>query len=226
VNIEIKQTSPEGHVFIFKETKHTIFVSPVLKVNNQTTPYPRQHIAIYTKNYSMSQRQAKTAIAFVLKVKLENDFILEPMLIKHRLFINRFWKTSYPPAQSTVRKFRWSGHFGPGQMYKEIEQTSPEGRLFEFKKKTYTIFVSPIQTADNQTPYPRQHVAIYTKNNTMTKGQAKAAISFVLKVTLGNDFILYPMVIEHKLFIDQFWKTSFPARPKAEQKILECIREL
>jgi hypothetical protein len=60
----------------------------------------------------------------------------------------------------------------------------------------------------------------------MTKGQAKAAISHVLKVTLENDFILEPMLIEHRLFISRFWKTSHPARSEAEQKILDCIREL
>ena len=31
-NVEIKQTSPEGHVFYFNEKKHVIFVGPVLKV--------------------------------------------------------------------------------------------------------------------------------------------------------------------------------------------------
>ncbi len=118
----------------------------------------------------------------------------------------------------------WSGHFGPGQMHNEIEKTSPEGQSFEFKNKTYTIFVSPIQSADDQTPYPRQHVAIYTKNRIMTKTQAKAAISFVLKVTLGDDFILCPMVTTHKLFIDRFWKTSLP--PGQKQKLWECVREL
>jgi hypothetical protein len=221
-NVEIKQTSPEGHVFYFNEKKHVIFVGPVLKVTNQTTPYPRQHIAVYTKNYSATQRQAKAAIAFVLKVKLENDFTLEPTVTAHNPFIHlhRLCKTSFP--QSTVRKARWSGHFGPGQMH--IEKTSPEGQSFEFKNKTYTIFVSPIQSADNQTPYPRQHVAIYTKNHIMTKGQAKAAISFVLKVTLGDDFILCPMVTTHKLFIDRFWKTSLP--PGQKQKLWECVREL
>jgi hypothetical protein len=81
---------------------------------------------------------------------------------------------------------------------------------------------------NDQTPYPQQHIAIYikTKGDTMTKGQAKAAISHVLKVTLENDFILEPMLIEHRLFISQFWKTSHPARPEAEQKILDCIHEL
>jgi len=94
-NIEIKQTSPEGHIFYFKEKKHIIFVGPVLKVTNQTTPYPRKHIAVYTKNYSATQRQAKAAIAFVLKVKLENDFTLEPTLMDHNPFIHRLWKTSF-----------------------------------------------------------------------------------------------------------------------------------
>jgi hypothetical protein len=118
-NVEIKQTSPEGHVFYFNEKKHVIFVGPVLKVTNQTTPYPRQHIAVYTKNYSATQRQAKAAIAFVLKVKLENDFTLEPTDHNPFVHLHRLCKTSF--SQPTVRKARWSGHFGPGQMHNEIE---------------------------------------------------------------------------------------------------------
>jgi hypothetical protein len=136
-------------------------------------------------------------------------------------------KTS-PHKSSPVRKVRWFGHFGPSQMNKEFEQTSPEGKVFEFREKTHAIFVSPVQKAHDQTPCPWQQIAIYIKKrgDTMTKGQAKAAISQFLEVTLEKDFILEPMLIEHRLFIRQFWKTSQPVRPEAEQKILDCICEL
>jgi hypothetical protein len=133
-----------------------------------------------------------------------------------------------PHKSSPVRKVRWFGHFGPSQMNKEIEQTSPEGQFFDFREKSHSIFVSPVQKRQDQAAYPRQQIAVYIKKrgDTMTKGQAKAAISQVLGVTLEKDFILEPMLIEHRLFIRQFWKTSHPVRTEAEQKILDCICEL
>jgi hypothetical protein len=42
-------------------------------------------------------------------------------------------KTS-PQKSSPVRKVRWFGHFGPSQMNKEIEQTSPEGHFFDLER--------------------------------------------------------------------------------------------
>ncbi len=66
-NIEIKQTSPEGHVFYFKEKKHIIFVGPVLKVTNQTTPYPRQHIAVYTKKLFCDSKSSQSGNSICFK---------------------------------------------------------------------------------------------------------------------------------------------------------------
>ena len=44
-----------------------------------------------------------------------------------------------PHTSSPFRKVRWSGHFGLSQMNKEIEQTSPEGQLFDFREKKHAI---------------------------------------------------------------------------------------
>ena len=52
------------------------------------------------------------------------------------------------------------------------------------------------------------------RGETMTRGQAKDAISKILEVPLEKNFILKSMLIEQRLFLRQFWKTSHQTRTK------------
>jgi hypothetical protein len=128
--------------------------------------------------------------------------------------------------KSVVRKARWVGQFGPSQIEEQVEQTQPQGKSMKNDNKKFTIYITPVQKANSETSYAHQLIEIHSNKDTMTKGQAKEAISKILGIQLADDFIIKHLLKKHDHFIEDAWKNFNPLRSDHEHKILNCIKEL
>ena len=129
-----------------------------------------------------------------------------------------------PKKSYAIRKVRWVGHFN--STHQVVEETQRKGKSFDNEGKSYTLFVSPIHEAHNETLYPHQCVMIYSKKAAITKGQAKSAICDILGIQLTNDFIIDPLQIEPIRYIRQAWNPSILSKSEPEQIIKDCINVL
>ena len=75
-------------------------------------------------------------------------------------------------------------------------------------------------------PYPHQHIMIYSKNAAITKGQAESAICDILGIQLTNDSTIRPLQIPPTDFIRQAWNPSILSKSEPEQMIKDCINVL